>query len=245
MVKIILGILFMGGLFANGFKADQKKFKRVADAYLEKEAGLKTLLTQYGLNLDQLEVYLRAFKTEKELELWARDKTDKNFQLIKTYKICATSGKIGPKRKQGDLQIPEGFYHISAFNPQSKFYLSMRLNYPNASDKILSDKKYPGNDIYIHGDCVTIGCLPITDDQIKELYLICVEARQNGQKKIPVTIFPARLTDNRFTELKEKYQSNIEVVNLWNDLKIGYELFNQKRQLFSVNFLPDGRHEVK
>nr|WP_321409717.1 L,D-transpeptidase family protein [uncultured Carboxylicivirga sp.] len=245
MVKIILGILFMGGLFANGFKADQKKFKRVADAYLEKEAGVKTLLTQYGLNIDKLEVYLRAFKTEKELELWARDKDDQTFQLIKTYKICATSGKLGPKRKQGDLQIPEGFYHINVFNPQSNFHLSMRLNYPNASDKILSDQKYPGNDIYIHGDCVTIGCLPITDDQIKELYLICVEARQNGQETIPVTIFPARLTNERFTEFKVKYQSNLDALNLWTDLKNGYELFNQNKQLFSVKFLPDGRHEVK
>ncbi len=152
---------------------------------------------------------------------------------------------LGPKRKQGDFQIPEGFYHINAFNAASKFHLSMRLNYPNESDKILSDKKFPGSDIYIHGDCVTIGCLPITDDKIKELYVICVEARNNGQHTIPVTLFPTRLTDDNFQQLYEKYKGDTDRINLWSDLKKGYDLFNQSKQLFSVKFLPDGKHVVK
>ncbi|MBS2099299.1 L,D-transpeptidase family protein [Carboxylicivirga linearis] len=235
----------MSVMIVTGFKGEQKKFKRVRDAYAEKESGVKALLAEKSIQPDQLEIYLRAFKSEQQLELWGRNRGGNQFQLLKTYSICQTCGVLGPKRKQGDLQIPEGFYHINAFNPTSKFHLSMRLNYPNQSDKVLSDKKYPGGDIYIHGDCVTIGCLPITDEQIKELYIICVEAKNNGQNTIPVTMFPARLTDDNFHKLRQKYKGDTDRINLWNELKKGYDLFNQNKQLFSVKFLPDGRHQVK
>jgi murein L,D-transpeptidase YafK len=106
-----------------------------------------------------------------------KNTSDQEFLHIKTYTVCATSGLIGPKRMQGDLQIPEGFYYIDRFNPYSNFYLSLGINYPNTSDRILGDKNNLGGDIFIHGDCVTIGCLPITDSEIKELYIFCVEAK--------------------------------------------------------------------
>nr|WP_319398704.1 L,D-transpeptidase family protein [uncultured Carboxylicivirga sp.] len=227
-----------------GFKTEQKKFNRVRTAYAEKEEGLKALLKKYGIELDQLQVYVRGFKEEKDLELWAKNKMDDSFQLVKTYPICATCGTLGPKRKQGDMQIPEGFYHINTFNPASKFYLSMRLNYPNPSDEVLSDLKYPGSDIYIHGDCVTIGCLPITDNQIKELYIVCVEARNNGQHKIPVTLFPARLNEANYQRLTAQYKNDNDRLNLWRDLKKGFDLFNQSKQLFSVYFNADGTHQI-
>jgi murein L,D-transpeptidase YafK len=125
-----------------------------------------------------------------------REKGTDQFKLLHTHLFCTNSGIPGPKLKEGDLQIPEGIYHISHFNPQSKFYLSVGLNYPNASDKILSDKQQPAGSIYIHGSCVRIGCIPITDDKIKELYVLAVKAMNNGQQKIPVHISPIRLTDN-------------------------------------------------
>lgn len=110
-----------------------------------------------------------------------------------TYPFCASSGILGPKRKEGDRQIPEGIYYINHFNPVSNFHLSLGINYPNPSDKILSDPAQPGESFYIHGNCVTIGCIPISDDKIKELYILAVEAYNNGQVKIPVHIFPDRL----------------------------------------------------
>lgn len=103
------------------------------------------------------------------------------FRLIKDYQICSLSGELGPKRQQGDLQVPEGFYWIDRFNPASNFYLSLGINYPNQFDRILGKSGELGGDIFIHGGCVTIGCIPITDDKIKELYLIAVEAKSNGQ----------------------------------------------------------------
>jgi murein L,D-transpeptidase YafK len=143
------------------------------------------------------------------------------------------------------LQIPEGFYHIDRFNPYSNFYLSLGINYPNKSDRILGNKSNLGGDIFIHGDCVTIGCLPITNDQIKELYIICVEARNNGQTTIPVTIFPSKLSETEYKRLTDKFSSDSDKVGLWTDLKEGYDIFNKTKQLPSIGFLNTGRHTVK
>ena len=230
---------------AKSFKADQKRYKRVRQAYSYKATTVEKLLTENKIDIDKSNIYLRAFKKEKVIELWGKNKSDEEYKLIKKYDICASSGEIGPKRKQGDYQVPEGFYFIDRFNPYSNFYLSLGLNYPNKSDRILGLKGKLGGDIFIHGNCVTIGCLPITDDKIKELYLICVEAKNNGQNKIPVTIFPTELTDSVFAELKAKYSSDTDKIGLWTDLKKGYNIFNETKKLPTIKFLSSGRHEVK
>jgi murein L,D-transpeptidase YafK len=204
-----------------------------------------TLLQNKQIDKNNLKIYLRAFKSEKQIELWGKNDSDTKYMLIKTYDVCRTSGRLGPKRKQGDLQIPEGFYHINRFNPNSNFYLSLGINYPNKSDKILGIKGNLGGDIFIHGACVTIGCLPITDDKIKELYIFCIEARNNGQSKIPITIFPSKLSETEFKRLTEKYSSDSDKVGLWTDLKKGYDIFNKTNQIPTIEFLNTGRHDVK
>ena len=176
--------------------------------------------------------------------MWGKNEVDDHYQLIKDYKVCETSGTLGPKRRQGDAQIPEGFYHIDRFNPSSNFYLSLGINYPNKSDKILGVKNSLGGDIFIHGSCVTIGCLPITDSEIKELYVFCVEARNNGQQKIPVTIFPSELDETTFQELSAEYTSDADKIGLWTDLKKGFDIFNTTKKLPKIGFLSSGRHEV-
>ena len=128
---------------------------------------------------------------------------DGPYTLIRIYKVAAASGELGPKRKEGDQQVPEGFYVIDRFNPQSAYHLSLGLNYPNASDKILSDKQKPGSDIFIHGNEVSIGCLAMTDDKIKEIYLLALDAKPNGP--IPVHIFPARLSELKLKALAKTY----------------------------------------
>jgi murein L,D-transpeptidase YafK len=227
-----------------GFKDQQLKFSRVAEAFDAKSENVEVLLAGKNLSLENLQIYLRAFKEERELELWARNADDSKFVLLKTYEVCKKSGTTGPKRRQGDLQVPEGFYHIDRFNPMSRFHLSLGINYPNKSDKILSDPDKPGGDIFIHGDCVTVGCLPITDDQIKELYVICVEAKDRGQEKIPVTIFPARLSEKKMQALSENYSLHPELIGLWTDLHEAYEAFNQSKRLPGIRFLDSGRHEI-
>ncbi|HEY8386947.1 MAG TPA: energy transducer TonB, partial [Parasegetibacter sp.] len=112
---------------------------------------------------------------------------------------------MGPKRMQGDYQVPEGFYYINEFNPRSSFHLSLGINYPNLSDRLLSDSRQPGGDIYIHGSCVTTGCIPITDSQIEELYILTAHAKNLGQDFIPVHIFPVNFKNSNSEQYLAKY----------------------------------------
>jgi len=237
-------LVFLCSFQSDSFKDNQLQYSRVRQAYKDKEDNMLALLRNRKIDTNSLKIYLRAFKSEKQIELWGKNDSDKKYTLIKTFDVCQTSGRLGPKRKQGDLQIPEGFYHINRFNPYSNFYLSLGINYPNRSDRILGVKDKLGGDIFIHGACATIGCLPITDEQIKELYIFCIEARNNGQSKIPVTIFPSKLTEAEFKRLSDKYRSDSDKIGLWTDLKIGYDIFNETKQLPTIGFLNTGRHSV-
>lgn len=246
---LILSIVFLSTAWNfippnDTFKESQKKYSTVRDAYNEKEEGLKTDLASFSIELSKINIYIQGFKFEQKLKVWAKNKSDNAFQLVKEYDFCRLSGDLGPKRKYGDYQVPEGFYHINVFNPSSSFLLSLGINYPNKSDKILGESKNLGGDIYIHGSCVTIGCIPITNDKIQELYILCVEAKNNGQSNIPVTIFPAELTENKFGTLKEKYESDNDKLNLWTDLEKAYSYFETNKKLPDVQFLKTGRHQI-
>tara|TARA_B100000508_G_scaffold140085_2_gene140046 strand:- start:62245 stop:63018 length:774 start_codon:yes stop_codon:yes gene_type:complete len=249
--RIILALTLILALFIvsftwvqRSFKDDQKRYPRVRTAYAEKFDIINNKLSSKSLSNEKIEIYLRVFKFEKELELWGRNKGAVEFKKIKTFEVCNTSGNLGPKRKQGDFQIPEGFYHIDRFNPSSNFYLSMGINYPNRSDRILGEKGNLGGDIFIHGACVTIGCVPITDDLIKELYVYCVEAKNNGQQKIPVTIFPAKMTEEKYKVMCEEYKDKTDELALWKSLKKGYDYFNSSKKLPSIGFLDNGQYNV-
>lgn len=226
------------------FKDKQVQQPRVMLAYQQKEQAV----LQYFRNKDLAEkgfhLFLRAFKKEEELEVWIREQGSDKYSHLYTYSFCTTSGNLGPKRREGDLQIPEGVYHVNHFNPQSNFYLSLGLNYPNTSDRILSDKQRPGGSIYIHGSCVTVGCIPITDEKIKELYVIAVEARNNGQEKIPVHIFPMRLTSDGLSYLKKNY-ANSGHIEFWENLKIVFDDFEQTKKLKPVKVSGAGRYQFK
>ena len=242
---LLILIVLLSSFRSDSFKESQLKYSRVRQAYKDKEKNMLKLLANEQIEKENLKLYLRAFKSEKQIELWGKNESDNEYKLIKTYEVCRSSGKTGPKRREGDLQVPEGYYHINRFNPYSNFYLSLGINYPNKSDRILGVKGKLGGDIFIHGACVTIGCLPITDDQIKELYIFCIEAKTNGQSTIPVTIFPSRLTEDEFKRLIEKYKADSDKVGLWSDLKKGYDLFNKTKQLPVIGFQESGRHNVQ
>jgi len=180
------------GSNAYSFIDYQKSFPRPGEALERKEDTLQKQFEAKKLKWPARYLYIRSFKYDSQLEVWVKNEIKDNFQLFKTYKVCALAGSLGPKRMQGDYQVPEGFYYINEFNPKSSYYLSLGLNYPNASDKILSDSLKPGSEIYIHGSCVTVGCIPITDQQIDELYILAAHAKNSGQDFIPVHIFPIR-----------------------------------------------------
>jgi murein L,D-transpeptidase YafK len=226
------------------FRENQLRFVRVRQAYQEYEHRVIKTLADSSISLNTLRIYLRAFKTEAKIELWAKNASDLSFKLIRNFVICQLSGELGPKRRQYDRQVPEGFYQIKSLNPFSKFYLSMEVDYPNESDRMLGHKGNLGGDIYIHGSCATSGCIPINDDQIKELYVYIVEAKNSGQDTIALTIFPAELSIKSYKDLVALYKGDNDKINLWEDLKKGYDLFNNSKIVPKVRFMENGRHEV-
>jgi murein L,D-transpeptidase YafK len=223
------------------FKETQLMHARVKTAYDEKESVVKKYFADKNISYAGFQIFIRAFKKEKALEVWVKEKGKEKFTLLTTYDFCTTSGVLGPKRKEGDLQIPEGIYQLNHFNPLSNFYLSLGVSYPNASDRILSDKKQPGGAIYIHGNCVTVGCIPITDEKIKELYVLAVEAKNSGQQNIPIHIFPARLTNDGISQLKRFYPDPAQT-KFWENLKQVFEDFETSRQLKSVKVNSHGEY---
>ena len=242
MVYSIIALFLLLMMPQESFKDAQLKKVRVKDAYTEKEEVIKDYFKKKGLSYHGYSLFIRAFKHEGILEAWVKNKNETTYRLLQTYSFCATSGQLGPKRKEGDLQIPEGIYQINHFNPESNFHLSIGVSYPNASDKILSDPKHPGGAIYIHGNCVTVGCIPITDDKIKELYVMAVEARSNGQKKIPIHIYPFRMDESNLSANEQNFPE--EIIAFWKNLKPIYEDFEQSRQFKIVNVGDKGQYQL-
>ncbi len=142
---------------------------------------------------------LLAFKKERRLELWAGEPGQAS-RWIKNYPFTAFSGKLGPKRKQGDRQIPEGIYRVTFLNPESSYHLSMKLDYPNEYDRAMaiSDRRGDlGGDIFIHGDSYSIGCIALGDRAIEELFVLAALA---GEDNIQVIISPYDLRRNKAIE---------------------------------------------
>ncbi len=177
-IILFLGIVLLSFTIQTDFLTEQKKFERVRTAIKDKQDFVEKKLKENQISLENLNLLLIAYKDNDMLDVYAKTKQETTYKEIHSYQICSRSGKLGPKRKQGDGQVPEGFYHIERFNPTSNFYLSLGLNYPNLSDKRKSNEINLGGDIFIHGSCVTIGCLPMTDNFIKEIYLLAVYAKK-------------------------------------------------------------------
>ncbi len=228
---------------ASSIEQEQLRFPRVRTARQEKDAAVRSIVEKKGLTYPPKAILLRAFKKEGVLELWGAESNSGPYVLLKSYGICATSGVLGPKRRFGDAQVPEGFYDLDWFNPQSNFFLSMHVNYPNAADRILGSRTNPGGDIFLHGNCASIGCIPITDDGIKEVYWLAVLVREGGAKHLPIHIFPARMTEPGFRELAKTHLGQAELVAFWENLKEGYESFEKDHRLRRVRVTKDGRYE--
>lgn len=242
---IVAAFLLLHLCSAQSFKDEQLRYSRVKAAFKAKTDHVDTLLERHALQRASLHIFLRVFKNEKRVELWGMNRDDRIFRLITTYPFCVTSGELGPKRTEGDRQIPEGIYYINHFNPESSFHLSLGINYPNASDAILGVKGKLGGQIYIHGNCVTIGCIPITDDLIKELYIVAVEARNNGQMEIPVHIFPARLDTHGLSALRDFFPSDSIKHAFWNNLAPIYRQFEETRIVKPVTINDKGEYIIQ
>ncbi len=216
----------------NSFVQSQKASFRVANAFSTKEDTLQKEFKSKGLQWPAKYVYIRSFKFDNELEIWVKNDLKEKYKLFKTYKVCMQSGSLGPKRLQGDFQVPEGFYYINEFNPRSNYHLALGLNYPNASDKILSDSMRPGNGIYIHGSCVSVGCIPVTNQDIEEIYIIASYAKAAGQEYIPVHIFPIRYNRKKSLEyFTNNTRNNPALEKFGLQLKRAFDEFEETREV--------------
>ena len=185
---------------------------------------------------------IRAFKAEGEMEIWGANNDRGPFHLLVKYPIAALSGTLGPKRHEGDMQAPEGFYYINRFNPNSRFHLSLGLNYPNSSDRILSDAHRPGFDIFIHGNKVSVGCLAMTDPVIDVIYGLACHARDKGQRAIPVSIFPCRMNSTNWERLNQDYAKQPELLRFWKTLLPGYASFERNHMWIRPKVDRQGRY---
>jgi murein L,D-transpeptidase YafK len=236
LVLLFITAAFATSSMAQGTAASfvdfQRQLPRPADALKRKEDTLKKQFEAKGFNWPAKYLYIRSFKYDGQLEIWAKNDRKEPFKLFKTYRVCALAGTLGPKRMQGDYQVPEGFYYINEFNPNSNYYLSLGLNYPNVSDRILSDSLKPGGDIYIHGSCVTVGCIPVTDQQIDEIYILAAYAKASGQDYIPVHIFPVRFNNSKSAEYLANFTRNDGQLKAFAErLQHVYDHFEQTKQL--------------
>jgi murein L,D-transpeptidase YafK len=168
-------------------------------------------------------ILIRIFKEESELELWKVDKSGR-FVLLRTYPICRWSGDLGPKIQQGDRQAPEGFYTVTPdqMNPYSHYHLAINTGFPNAYDRA-NDRS--GASLMIHGDCASVGCYAMTDEQITEIYSLAREAFFGGQRSFQVQAYPFRMTP-----LNMAGHRNSPHLAFWKMLKEGYDHFEVTRK---------------
>ena len=186
-----------------------------------------------GIHFPPHQIMLRVLKDEKKLEVWGGNSAVSPLKRLVNYSILAASGASGPKRQAGDKQVPEGWYHVDRFNPNSAFHLSLGLNYPNASDRLFATAKDPGNDIFIHGNHVSIGCLAMGDPAIEEIYTM---ARQS-KNKIAVLILPRKVMPTS--------GSNPDHQSLWTQLFAINSAFMRANILPRVTIDSDGRYRVR
>lgn len=199
-------------------------------------SGLQRDLRTLGLALGA-PAFIRIFKREAELELWLGGK-DGRYQLFRTYPICTFSGQLGPKRRQGDNQAPEGFYRVARgqLNPASRYHLAFNLGYPNAYERAHG---YTGDFLMVHGNCVSIGCYAMGDAAIEEIYTVVDAALRAGQPAFEVHAFPFRLDDAALAAERDS-----PWFDFWSELKPGYDAFERARQPPRVS-VRDRRYRIE
>ena len=223
----------------------QKSIPKITDLLVRKQDTLMKQFKNKGLVWPAKFIYIRSFKYDSQLEVWVKNERNQPYKLFKTYKICALAGTLGPKRMEGDYQVPEGFYHINELNPNSQYHLSLGLNYPNMSDRMLSDSTQPGGDIYIHGSCVTTGCIPVTNQQIEELYILAAYAKNQGQDFIPVHIFPVDFKNTKSEDYLKKYLETFsEYSPFESKMKNAYYFFEKYKQLPTILINEKGEYLI-
>ena len=214
------GITYLEDWVRDDFKRDERAYAKYRDKL---ESELSKIESKIG---DK--VYIRAFKDEKELEVWIIN--DGNVRLFKTYPVCKISGELGPKKKEGDEQVPEGFYYVTnaSLKENSDFHLAFNINYPNRYDEYLGRD---GSSIMVHGYCFSTGCFAVRG-YIDEIYVLVKKALESGQQSVPIDTFPFRMSEHNMN--KYKGNSSLYPYSFWENIKEGYDYFETKRKVPGV-----------
>jgi len=218
---VILGVLVLGLLVAHGRAAEVPSSPQAEQIIASVAPRMEQALQSRGLRYGA-PIFLRLFKASRELEVWVQKGT--TFHLFRTYTICSVSGDLGPKQEEGDLQAPEGFYVVSPerMNPESHYYLSFDLGYPNAYDQAYGRT---GSALMIHGNCISVGCYAMTDEDMGEIYALADAALRQGQPFFAVHAFPFRMSSQMLRHFRRAVW-----LPFWMNLKEGYDLFAQWRR---------------
>jgi murein L,D-transpeptidase YafK len=184
------------------------------------------LMEKKGVNQNS-PILIRTYKKEAEFEIW-KMKPDGRYALLKTFPMCRWSGQLGPKVREGDRQVPEGFYKITPgqMNPTSQYYLSFNVGYPNAYDRAWN---HAGGSIFVHGACSSAGCFSMTDGQIDQIYAVAREAFSGGQQAIQMQSYPFHMTPENMA----KYRNDPNIA-FWTQLKEGADNFEVSKQDVTV-----------
>jgi murein L,D-transpeptidase YafK len=217
-VKTGLAVAIALGVLAGCTTQDTLQIEQVSDRKehpLPPKMQLK--LAKLGLSMSS-PIMIRIFKEEEVMEVWKANSADR-YQLVATYPICAWSGMLGPKKKEGDRQAPEGFYNITPgqMNPNSQYYLSFDIGYPNKYDRAYGRT---GRNIMVHGACASAGCYSMSDAAVLQIYAFARDAFRGGQKGFQVEAFPFRMTADNMA--KHRFSENYE---FWKNIKTGYDYF--------------------
>lgn len=212
---VLSGVILVAALAGCVTVGDQRHLKPVP-------AKLIASMQAKGMTVSD-PILIRVFKKEAELEVWKRDQSGQ-YALLKTYPVCRWSGQLGPKMQEGDRQTPEGFYTVRAgqMNPNSAYYLSFDLGFPNELDRALGRT---GSALMIHGACSSSGCFAMTDDGAAELFALAREAIRGGQDGFQVQSFPFRMTPENLADHRTSPH-----IAFWRNLKEGSDHFETTRR---------------
>ena len=194
-MRHIIASLFLVLCYSNAYPmASKVNVEKAVDNAVERyglkmEPHLKTVFSKAGIAYPPRDIALLAFKKERHIQLWAKN-SNQTWRHVQTYPLTASSGRLGPKLKERDKQIPEGIYRLTAFNPFSAMHLSIMINYPNNWDRLQASKEGRsklGGNIFLHGKSLSVGCLAVGDKAIDELFLL---TRRVGLNHVQLIIAP-------------------------------------------------------
>ncbi|HPQ09478.1 MAG TPA: hypothetical protein PK995_09660 [Bacteroidia bacterium] len=243
MFRIIIIYLFLPLVYfaqskKNLFKQTQLNYPVVKSIYDKHWKTLVDSMKIKKISPDSFNIYFRVLKYEKILEVWIKNSGEPKYQLFKTFYLCATSGNLGPKKYNKDGQIPEGFYEITNFNPKDKYkYLALKINFPNAVDRAIAEEPITTN-VFIHGTCETTCDIVLDKEDMEQLYILCVEAK-NRKESLYIDIFPCHFIKENEEMLLNFPKRNIR---FWSNIKDAYLYFEEHHWLPRINTNNKGQY---